>query len=224
MDGQSRTAMTEFYSELLEAHGPTKEAIAYSNEKQQATRYALMAEIGPMGRESSVLDIGCGLGHFCEYLREHGWEGKYLGVDINPDMVQAAQERLPGEGFVCGDILSEEFGCKSDFVFCGATIQHRPKHGDPQEYLERMAEKMFELTNVGLAFDIFSARGITFRREHHLYVDPMELLAFCYQLTGRVVLRNDCRPYELMVYLFKDESREDLNIYSSWAARPPQFV
>ncbi len=223
MDKKSRTAMTVHYTELLHKHGSTKEALVYRDKKQQISRYALLTDIGPMAVESSVLDVGCGLGHFCEYLRQYGWKGKYLGLDINADMIRAAQERLPDEEFLCVDLLTEEFQRQNDYVFCGATIQHRPKYGDPQQYLEQMVKEMFSLARMGLAFDIFSGRT-DYQDESHLYANPEELLEFCYGLTGRVVLRNDSRPYELMMYLYRDESTDELNIYSDWTPRTPQFV
>ena len=138
-------------------------------------------------------------------------------------MIRAAQERLPDEEFLCVDLLTEEFQRQNDYVFCGATIQHRPKYGDPQQYLEQMVKEMFSLARMGLAFDIFSGRT-DYQDESHLYANPEELLEFCYGLTGRVVLRNDSRPYELMVYLYRDESTDELNIYSDWTPRTPQFV
>ena len=223
MDKQSRIAMTEQYSNLLEIHGATPEAIVYQCPEQQIARYNLMADVEPIAANSSIMDVGCGLGYFGEYLRKYGWKGSYTGLDINPDMIEAARKRLPQEEFVCVDILSEEFEQHSDYVFCGATIQHRPKYVDPKKYLEQMVAKMFSLADRALVFDVFSGRA-DYYDDDKLYANPGELLEFCYTLTGRVVVRNDCRPYELMVYLFKDERANDLNIYSSWSQRSPRIV
>lgn len=223
MDKKSKIAMNTYYSSLLDEYGDTIEALVYKTDRQQYNRFALLTDIGPISREGSVLDVGCGLGHLCDFLRKHGWKGKYTGVDINPDMVRSAKKRLPEDNFICKDILTEDFDKRYDYVFCGATIQHRPKYANPEGYLKQMVKKMFSLTKKALAFDIFSNR-VDYTDEDKLYVDPMRLLSFCYTLTNRIVLRNDARPYEIMVYLYKEITTDSLNIYSNWIESPPRIV
>lgn len=223
MDEKSKKDIDTFYSELLHKHGDSTAALAYKNSDNQEKRFALMADLGPVLKQGSVLDIGCGLGHFCQYLRKFGWEGSYTGVDISQDIITAAKRRLPEDNFICTDILTEEFNKQYDYVFCGATIQHRPKYSNPEEYLKQMVRKMFSLTKVALAFDIFSAR-VDYMDKEKLYMEPASLLNFCYTLSGRVVLRNDARPYEIMIYLYKEASKGEFNIYSGWKPQPPRIV
>lgn len=223
MDEKSKEQMNAYYSGLLNEHGDALEALVYKAADQQDKRFALMTDIGHISRESSVLDIGCGLGHLCQFLRNFGWEGKYTGMDINPDMIKTAGERLPEDTFICRDILSEEFNERYDHVFCGATIQHRPKYVDPEEYFEQMVTKMFSLAKKTLSFDIFSGR-VDYKDEDKLYIDPDRLLNFCYSLTNRVVLRNDSRPYEIMVHLYREVDKDELNIFKEWTPRAPEIV
>ena len=223
MDPKSKEHMNEYYSKRLDAHGNSIATLVYSSEEQKDKRYALMADIGAIDQAGSVLDVGCGLGHFCEFLRQHGWKGEYTGLDINPNMIEAAKKRLPSDNFICGDLLTEATDKKYDYVFCGATVEHRPKFGDPIEYLKKMIQAMFSITNKTLAFDIFSGR-VDYRDEDKLYISPDELLNFCYSLTNRVTLRNDARPYELMMYLYKQESKDEINIYNEWTPMVPRIV
>lgn len=223
MDEKSKIEMTKHYSDLLRMHGPTKEAMVYSSEEQQNKRYALLADVEVIAKESSILDVGCGLGYLCGFLRRYGWKGRYTGIDINPDMILAAKKRLPKDNFICIDILTEEFTEQFDYVFCGATVQHKPKYSNPNEYLEQMVKKMFSCAKKALAFDVFSSR-VDYMNEDRLYVDPAHLLNFCYTLTTRVVLRNDARPYEIMLYLYKKVSKNALNIYRDWTPKQPSIT
>jgi SAM-dependent methyltransferase len=43
---------------------------------------------------NSLLDLGCGTGHFIPYAYEKGYSN-YLGVDISPDMVALARLTYP---------------------------------------------------------------------------------------------------------------------------------
>ena len=223
MDEKSKIEMNTYYSGRLKEYGPTKEALVYRAAIQQTNRYALLADVEPMGRESSVLDVGCGLGYLCEFLRKYGWKGSYTGIDINPDMIRAAQRRLPNDHFVCTDILKEKFDENYDYVLCGATVQLKPKHEDHIAYLEQMIKKMFSLTRCALAFDVFSSR-VDYQDEDNLYIDPLHLLRYCYTLTTRVALRNDHRPYEIMMYLYKKTAKNELNMYTGWTSREPRII
>ncbi|MFC1570456.1 class I SAM-dependent methyltransferase [Candidatus Omnitrophota bacterium] len=223
MDPKSEALMNEYYSKLLGEHGDSLEALVYRAPEQQDKRFALMTDIGPIPHDASVLDVGCGLGHLCEYLRRFGWKGEYTGIDINPDMVKTAQERLPDATFQRVNILEDEFDKKFDYVFCGATIQHRPQFADSYEYMKQMVTKMFSLSNKALTFDVFSGRA-EYEDDDKLYIEPSRLLEFCYTLTSRVVLRNDARPFELMMYLHREEDRDEFNIYKTWAEETPRIV
>jgi len=223
MDSNSKTDMNQYYSGLLKERGSGISALNYKTEDQQIYRFGLLTAIEAMPSQSSVLDVGCGLGHLCDYLKAHGWQGSYTGVDINPDMVAAGQERLPKDTLVCADILDGNFTGEFDYVFCGATVQHKPKFGDPVAYLEQMVEAMFRMTRNGLAFDVFSNR-VDFEDPITLYVEPEHLLKFCYSLSSRLAFKNDFRPYEIMVYLYKNADQDDLHIFKEWSPSSPKII
>jgi SAM-dependent methyltransferase len=73
-------------------------------------------ELKPSGR-ISVLDLGCGKGHFLRYLREADPELDLYGIDI-------AENNSPGITFYRGDILKWEAGARFDIVTNLAVIEH----------------------------------------------------------------------------------------------------
>ena len=138
-------------------------------------------------------------------------------------MIEAAKERVPDANFACLDLLADEFNEEHDYVFCGATIQNRPRYGDPEEYLQQMVRKMFSLTKRALAFDVFSSR-VDYVYEGNLYTDPFDLLSFCYTLSNRLAIRNDHRPYEIIVYLYKLQTKTKMNMFTHWEVPAPRIV
>jgi SAM-dependent methyltransferase len=67
-------------------------------------------------RAATVLDVGCGTGRNLEHLREH--YRAVEGVDLNPDLLALAKERLPGVDLHCIDMVSFDLGKKFDVVVC----------------------------------------------------------------------------------------------------------
>jgi len=223
MDPKSREDIRKYYASFVDKYGHNFRALNHKSAKQQERVYSLLAAIEPISVNSSMLDVGCGLGYLCDFMRSHGWQGAYLGIDICPEMISSAQSRLPNEHFKCLDILTDKPTEQFDYVFCGATIQHKRKFDDATIYYRQMVSYMFRLAKKGLAFDVFSDR-VDFREDVNLYVSPMELLQFCYTFTTRIIIRNDYSPFQIMVYMYKEESRDDFNCYSTWTCPSPKII
>ena len=75
----------------------------------QTQAFALAAElIGDLSNCASVVEIGCGCGCFLAYLREHGFRGEYLGIDLVAGFIEKAQTRFPEDRaarFIVGNFL-----------------------------------------------------------------------------------------------------------------------
>lgn len=205
MEIGSKKQIIDYYSGLVEKHGVNKKSLGRDRDaSSQHTRFGFFADVIKNDPNSSILDVGCGLGHLCDFLRTQGWTGKYTGVDITYKMCECAKKRLPDEVILNVDILDDEFEEKFDYVACIATVQHKPIFdSDPVDYLKEMIKKLYSLTNKVLVFDVFSNRG-DFFEEDHLYVEPAELLAYCYSLTKFLSLKNDYKPYQIMMFLHKN--------------------
>jgi SAM-dependent methyltransferase len=92
----------------------------------------MVAEVEP----ASVLDAGCGEGETIERLGDL-LPHPVTGVDLNPESVRFAAERLPGDRFDTADLLSLPFEDDSfDLVLCLEVLEHIP---DPRPALAELA-------------------------------------------------------------------------------------
>lgn len=64
--------------------------------------YRHVLERLPVGRDTSVLDVGCGAGRFCRIAADRG--AKISGLDATPALVEIACERIPDGDFRVGDM------------------------------------------------------------------------------------------------------------------------
>ncbi len=75
--------------------------------------------------DETVVDAGCGSGNVTEDLLAKLPQGRVIGVDASPSMVEEAKRRLgddPRASFVCQDLAGLELDEQVDHVFSNATF------------------------------------------------------------------------------------------------------
>jgi len=71
----------------------------------------------------TVLDAGCGSGRVTKLLLERLPEGRIIGVDASPSMIETAREALPDRTeFIVSDLLELDLDEAADAVFSNATF------------------------------------------------------------------------------------------------------
>lgn len=90
---------------------------------------------GILSPEDTLLDAGCCEGHLYEYLGHD----KYTGIDIVPENIAAAKERLPNVRFEVWNVL--ELKEVWDVVFCSRVLMHLPNYEENVEMLRKIAKK-----------------------------------------------------------------------------------
>lgn len=83
----------------------------------------------PSAKDSKILDIGCGAGHFLYYLKKKGYT-HFLGIDISRQQVDFCRENVTervelAEAFDFLEDKKEAF----DAVTAYDLLEHIPKHG-----------------------------------------------------------------------------------------------
>jgi trans-aconitate 2-methyltransferase len=86
----------------VELSWSAKQYVAFEDERTRPVRDLLAAL--PQIQARSVIDLGCGPGNSTEALAAHFPVAEISGIDSSPDMIQAAQRRLPGVRFRVLDI------------------------------------------------------------------------------------------------------------------------
>lgn len=85
----------------------------------------------------SVLDLGCGFGRVGSSILQR-WPGvEYTGVDVSPDLIKGARQRIPGTELIVADLATWDSDRHWDLVLAVSTLGHiRPEDVGP--LIERM--------------------------------------------------------------------------------------
>ncbi len=115
-----RIDQESFYRENIQTYGVTPQGVAWDSARTQRRRFAVLAaQLGDL-RDSTLVDAGCGFGDFNLYLKERGnLPKRYIGIDLVPEMVEAARERTGCE-ILQRDILRQSLPMADWYVASGS--------------------------------------------------------------------------------------------------------
>ncbi len=105
----------------------------------------------------TILDVGCGIGEFYQFLQESGIATSYLGLDMLPAMVKRAQERFKNKLlFRNANFFTEKSLEPESFSFVYCSGMYNLLHKNNIVLLQQGIEKMKYLSSQRIAFNLLS--------------------------------------------------------------------
>ena len=104
---------------------------------------------GGIGDNDSVLDVGCGVAHLHTYLKEQGWNGKYLGFDPNKKAIDLIDESINAIHGTIEDLDETKY----DWAISNGVFNL----GLKESHTFWIIENMVRLTNKGIIFNMLQA-------------------------------------------------------------------
>ena len=184
-----------YYKDLLMKHGSTHAAVDCGSQYTHQRRLQVLADV-IKNHTDSVLDVGCGLGHFLDYGPACRKED-YLGIDILPEMVEAALLRRPGWHFEEGDIDNPNPHWTADYVVASGLFQFADYNPDLRM---DAVTTMFRLCRKAVACN-FLRQGTN----EEYVVQPEDAWRTYRRLTPWITIRADYLPNDFTLYLYKEK-------------------
>jgi len=114
-----------------------KQYTTFEDERTRPVRDLLAAVPGRVA--ATAVDLGCGPGNSTELLLQRFPDAEVTGLDSSPDMIAAAQARLPQLRFRVADIATWDAAGPFDAILANAVLQWLPDHAG---LLPRLAAKL----------------------------------------------------------------------------------
>ena len=104
--------------------------------------------------DMSILDVGCGLGDFADYLIDHQISfASFQGIDAMEQMISEANNKsLPRCTFSIGDVIENEGLLQGfDWITMSGTL-----NAMPQSLAMELVSKAFSACTIGVAYNFLS--------------------------------------------------------------------
>lgn len=152
------------YTQYFHEDPTPAEKVGWSSIKDQTSRFTQflkLEKVKPFSK-ASMIDVGCGFGHFLDFLKQKGKNVKsYLGIDINPNFIRKARKLHPESTFILGDFIDYKFREKFDFATASGIFNVKCAGKErAYEILYETVEKMLEASNKAVAFNFLSRKTV----------------------------------------------------------------
>jgi SAM-dependent methyltransferase len=192
----------EYFSKLLHESDDVHQVVAQSK-ISHLKRFKKILELGDF-QGKSLLDVGCGIGGFYGFLKERGITVDYLGVDINPQMIDKAKTCYfeIQDRFRVHDILEQPLARTFDYVIAIGPLNLKFPGSLNMEVTARLIRRMVELSNIGTAISMTSALT---QKPHPgtFYYDPLAVLARVLPFCRNVKLDHTFLPHDFVLFCYR---------------------
>jgi len=197
---ETKQRIAHYYDGLVGRYGDDPRSCDYGRATSQRAKFRAISQIMPLAGKR-LLDVGCGLANFVDYLNEHGIAVDYHGTDVSEAMLARARARHPHLNLRRLDILQEDPG-RYDVVTANGIFYLLKENGET--LMPRLVARMYELADQAVAFNSLSSWA-TEQQSGEFYADPATVLNFCRKLTPWIVVRHDYLPHDFTVYLYREQ-------------------
>lgn len=200
--------VADYYSKKIAEHGDTPQGVDWNGEESQTIRFEQLCKVIP-GESAgfSLNDLGCGYGACLDYLQKstHLLCG-YLGVDISPEMIKAAN-KLYANVQHARFITSAEPDQVADYSMASGIFNVRLERKNTEwfDYIQNTLDILDRTSRLGFAFNCLTSYSDKNKMHDYLYyADPCKLFDLCKRRYSRqVALLHDYGLYEFTILVRK---------------------
>ena len=198
--------VASYYSDKLAEHGETPLGVDWNGTESQVLRFEQLSKILPASGSFSLNDLGCGYGALLEHLQARHPSCSYLGVDVSPDMIQAAGQRHAGLR-QARFITAAEPDQVADYGVASGIFNVRLGRTDSEwyDYLQSTLDVLDRTSKLGFSFNCLTSYSDEDKKRDYLYyADPCRLFDLCKRRYARqVALLHDYGLYEFTILVRK---------------------
>jgi SAM-dependent methyltransferase len=190
-----------FFSNLLKGENNEHKMVGYSEYSHLKRFNKLVNTINIDNKK--ILDIGSGAGGLYQFLKSKEMNFDYLGIDINPDMIDLSRQRFPevSDKFQLCNIFNEDINFKPDIVVSIGAMNL--KFENNEDLLNKFIKRLFDLTGNILAISLTSILAEKYN-DLNYYFNPASVTTFIGKFCKRFILDHSYLPNDFFIILYKD--------------------
>lgn len=203
-----------YYNKYLQFEDDPR-SLSWNNRTSQNLRFEKILDLfkyEKYGTPFTVHEVGCGLGHFLEFLRKTNYSFTYSGSDIIQKFIGCNREKFVDTVFFLNDIsaslASFPQAMKKNDYYCLSGTFHTKEDNlieDWENFIYRSMKNMYQMARKGICMNFLTYYS-EFYDEKLYYGDPRKIFDWIIQNLSRfVTLDHEIPLYEFTVCVYKPD-------------------
>ncbi|MBL8030278.1 MAG: class I SAM-dependent methyltransferase [Candidatus Doudnabacteria bacterium] len=194
--------LKKYYNQALSKNGPASvRSLHWVQKEHQIIRFEILSKIGNLNN-CTVLDAGCGLGDLFFFLTKQYKQVNYTGIDILPEMIEAAKNKYPAAEFM--NLGIHNLKNKYDYILASGALSFALTEGKSHYY--NLIQTMFKMSNKGVAFNVLNADYVKCNETFFSY-SKKEISSVCEKLTPHFRIVSGYELADFSVYMYKNNPK-----------------
>jgi len=191
-----------YYADSFRRFGCTAAGVDWPSAESQRRRFQELLRVTNGSGAFSLNEYGAGFGALADYLHEERIPSVYRGLELVPEMVEAATARH-AQGCGCRFVGNRDELGPADYTVASGVLHVKLDLplAEWTSYVRVVIAELASLSVTGFAFNLLSTQVEPERRRPHLYyADPVEVSTFCIDHFSRqVTVLDDYWPHEFSI-------------------------
>lgn len=205
MKKNQRERIIKRHAHSIVMYGHSPEALFWGSREVQELRFDVLLNCGIRSGDS-VLDVGCGFADLYHYMRNLGLDVEYTGIDLSPDMIEAAAGRSPELTLFQGELFDFDPPQQSyDWVILSGAMNEPLK--DDGAYVREMLPRLYACCCKGLAFNLLNGDYPWTEREQYTLqaYKPDMIMQEIDKLSAYTGVRTDYLETDASFFVWRDK-------------------
>ena len=215
MDNLINETQKNFYQTMFDEHGYSVKSVGFVSEVYQDVRFEKLSNIFKDSDNITVHEVGFGLGHFYEYLKNKYPHKNitYSGSEIVEDFHKNTSSLYPDIKLYLRDISADNCEEKYDYIVLNGVFNPKcdVRKKDWEKHVLKLLSKCFSIAQKGVAFSILS-EFCDYNDKELYYCNTMKFLNYINDNLSRFVEYSQSYAlYEATFFIYKEEYVKSLH-------------
>lgn len=188
---------------MIDVNGFTEKSL-WGSKASQEIRFKTLTLLFAESRNFSVLDLGCGLCDFYNYLINAGYSDfEYTGLEINERFYNEVRNKKLPVDIIHGSIESLSENKNFDYVVASGIYNLGNSADESEKFFLDQFKTLYPRIRKGFAVNFLSAFSKN-KDKVSTYHEPLRLLSLCMsEFSEKVVLYHNYLPHDFTILVYK---------------------
>jgi SAM-dependent methyltransferase len=195
------------YEHRIDPKRKSFDVLDWASARSQHKRFEVLAKNVAL-EGLSLLDVGCGLGDLCLFLKRRKVAVRYTGLDLLEKMVAEARRRCPGGNFLVGNLFDPQDNTVQgtwDVSFASGVFNLNL--GNNESFVASAIPRMMQHSRRKVVFNMLHQRQ-QFEAHRYYYSHPDAILRMLEPTGWDIRILDDYLPNDFTVICTRPESED----------------